>query len=169
MSLSINHSLDLLQLQANSAQHDAALSKLDKGLAKADVATRAQIKKVSEEFESIFLGIVLKSMRDTVGKSGLVDGGNAEDIYRSMLDEEYAAQMAEQRSTGIADNIENFLLDAAGLKSTSNASKAANNSGQLSSPSKALARKAYAGAGLQQAEKQATIGLGALGDPRQSR
>ena len=72
----------------------------------------AQIKQLAEEFESLFLGIVLKSMRDTVPKDGLINGGNAEDIYRSMLDTEYSKQMAQQRSTGLADNIEEYLLRA---------------------------------------------------------
>lgn len=81
---------------------------------------KAAIKQLSNEFESLFLGIVLKSMRDTVPKSTLVDGGNAEDIYKSMLDSEYTKQMAAQRHTGIADNIEKFLLEAAGNDERSN-------------------------------------------------
>lgn len=76
----------------------------------------AQIKQLAEEFESLFLGIVLKSMRDTVPKDGLVNGGNAEEIYRSMLDTEYSKQMARQRSTGLANNIEDYLLKAYGAE-----------------------------------------------------
>ena len=72
----------------------------------------AQIKQLAEEFESLFIGIVLKSMRDTVPKDGMINGGNAEDIYRSMLDTEYSKQMAQQRSTGLANNIEEYLLKA---------------------------------------------------------
>lgn len=71
-----------------------------------------QIKQLAEEFESFFIGIVLKSMRDTVPKDGMINGGNAEDIYRSMLDAEYAKEMSRQRTTGIADNIEKFLLQS---------------------------------------------------------
>ena len=44
------------------------------------------IKKLSDEFEGIFLEIVLKSMRDTVDKSQFIDGGNGEQIFQSMLD-----------------------------------------------------------------------------------
>lgn len=55
---------------------------------------RTTIKQAAEDFESLFLNIVLKSMRDTVQKSGLIDGGNAEEIYSSMLDDEYAKMMA---------------------------------------------------------------------------
>ena len=70
----------------------------------------AQIKKLSEDFEAIFVEIVLKSMRETVDKSQLTDGGNGEQIFQSMLDSEYAKVLASQRSSGIADSIEKHLL-----------------------------------------------------------
>lgn len=128
----------------------------DARLAKAQAAgnkkqhDRAELRKVAEEFESLFLGIVLKSMRQTVQESGLLDGGNAEDIYRSMLDDEYAKMMAAQRHTGIADNIEEFLLRSygEGLQTETTIGKAAG-------------IKAYQEAGqqvgLQNALKQARI------------
>ena len=87
-------------------------------------AKAGKIKQLANEFESIFLEIVLKSMRETVGKSELVNGGNAEDIYRSMLDQEYAKNMAGMRQTGIGDAIEKQLsgvsagkIDTSALKS----------------------------------------------------
>ena len=74
----------------------------------------AKIKESSQEFEAIFLESMLKSMRDSVQKSGLIDGGNAEKMYESMLDSEYAKQMSSQSMTGIAENIEKQLLASAG-------------------------------------------------------
>ena len=71
---------------------------------------RAAIAKLAEEFESIFTEIVLKSMRETVPDKGLIDGGNGEDVFRSMLDSEYAKSMAVQRRSGIADALERQLL-----------------------------------------------------------
>tara|TARA_B100000902_G_C27115659_1_gene815927 strand:+ start:402 stop:794 length:393 start_codon:yes stop_codon:yes gene_type:complete len=79
-----------------------------------------KIKDLSEEFESLFLEIMLKSMRDSVEKSGLVDGGNAENIFQGMLDKEYSKKMSSQRSSGIADAIESHLL---GLRNQENISK----------------------------------------------
>ena len=73
---------------------------------------RKQIGNISEEFESVFLNLVFKSMRDSVHSGGLVDGGNAEEIYRSMLDSEYSRQMATQRQTGLANAIEKFIIGA---------------------------------------------------------
>ena len=71
-----------------------------------------QIKKLANEFESIFTELMLKSMRGSVQKGGLIDGGNGEDIFKGMLDSEYSKSMSEQRSSGIADSIEKHLLQA---------------------------------------------------------
>jgi flagellar protein FlgJ len=70
----------------------------------------AAIKKLSDEFEAIFLEIVLKSMRETVDKSKLTDGGNGEQIFQSMLDSEYAKNLANQRTSGLAESIEKHLI-----------------------------------------------------------
>ena len=56
--------------------------------------------------------MMLKSMRETVGKDMLSGKGQTEDIYRSMLDQEYAKSIAEQGGLGLAKTIEKQLLDA---------------------------------------------------------
>lgn len=71
-----------------------------------------EVKKVAKDFESLFLEIVLRSMRNTVPKSGLIDGGNAEDIYRSLLDSEYAKTMSSTGHSGLAAQIEKQILDS---------------------------------------------------------
>jgi flagellar protein FlgJ len=68
-----------------------------------------EVKKLSKEFESIFMEIVLKSMRETVDKSSLTDGGNGEQIFQSMLDTEYAKNLANQDMTGLSSSIEGHL------------------------------------------------------------
>jgi len=60
-------------------------------------------------------------MRSSVQKSGLVDGGNAEEIYTSMLDSEYAKQMSSQGNSGLAQMIERQLLQTMGVKSEASA------------------------------------------------
>lgn len=66
---------------------------------------KEKLRKAAQDFESIFLDLVLKSMRSTVEKSGYMDGGNAEEIYRSLLDSEYAKIMAATNTTGLSDAI----------------------------------------------------------------
>lgn len=61
---------------------------------------RQQAKKVSQDFEGLFVGMMMKSMRATVGKDKLTGGGHGEEVYRSMLDQEYA-NVAVKRSGGV--------------------------------------------------------------------
>jgi flagellar protein FlgJ len=58
--------------------------------------------KVCLEFEAIFIKQMLNSMRRTVQKSGLFEGGLAEDIFEDMLYDEYAKKMAENANFGLA-------------------------------------------------------------------
>ena len=92
--------------QAMVAPPGASESDLQQG---DDIAT---IGKLSQEFESLFLEIVLKSMRDAVPKSELFGRSNGEDIFRSMLDGEYAKQMAAQKFSSLGQSIEEQLLKA---------------------------------------------------------
>lgn len=57
------------------------------------------------EFESIFVNMMLKAMRGTVEKSGLIDGGQAEDIFSDMLYDEYAKDMSKTAGFGLADAV----------------------------------------------------------------
>jgi len=64
------------------------------------------------EFESLFVNMMLKTMRDTVEKSGLVDGGQAEDIFSDMLYDEYARDMTKNAGFGFADTVYRELARA---------------------------------------------------------
>lgn len=72
---------------------------------------RQQAKKVSQDFEALFVGMMMKSMRETVGKDKLTGGGHGEDVYRSMLDQEYAAASVKRGGgLGIARIIEKDII-----------------------------------------------------------
>lgn len=58
-----------------------------------------------QEFESLFVQMMLKEMRATVNKSGLIDGGYAEEIFDDMLYEERAKSMTRNAGFGLADQI----------------------------------------------------------------
>ena len=66
--------------------------------------TTKQLKSLSQQFESIFVHQLLKSMRSTVQKTGLFDS-HATNMYESMQDEEIAKLMTEQKGIGLADVI----------------------------------------------------------------
>lgn len=70
------------------------------------LAERKKAEKVAEEFESVFLDMMLKSMRKTaVGE----DESNAQSIYTGMLDSEYAKTMSANKSFGIKALILDWL------------------------------------------------------------
>ena len=71
---------------------------------------RQQAKKVSQDFEALFVGMMMKSMRDTVGKDKLTGGGHGEEVYRSMLDQEYAAASVKRGGIGLAKIIEKDIV-----------------------------------------------------------
>lgn len=97
------------QATANRVEEVSARSARERDLAK--------VTQLSKDFEAIFLEQMLKTMRSSIQKSGLVDGGNAEEIYRSMLDNEYAKLMSAQGSSGLSQMIERQLLQTMGVKS----------------------------------------------------
>ena len=72
---------------------------------------RHQAKKVSQDFEALLTGMMMKSMRATVGKDKLTGGGHGEEVYRSMLDQEYAnVSVKRGGGLGIAKIIEKDII-----------------------------------------------------------
>lgn len=64
---------------------------------------RGAIKQAAQQFESLFMQMVLKSMREATPKSGLLDSP-AGDTYTGMLDQQMATRMSSS-GTGLADVI----------------------------------------------------------------
>jgi len=94
-------------------------------LSQKQIKDLTKLKELSIEFESFFMKETVDAMRKTVPKSGLIDGGNAEEIYRSMYDDQLSKSMAESGGTGIAKAIFNQMSNAymnstsAGVEQTS--------------------------------------------------
>jgi Rod binding domain-containing protein len=108
--------MDVKATMMNAADQ-AAMGKVDALAAKQPRENQiAQVKKLAKDFESIFLEQMFRTMRSSIQKSGLIDGGNAEEIYTSMLDSEYAKQMTEQGNGGLSQMIERQLLQSMGIK-----------------------------------------------------
>jgi len=67
-----------------------------------NTAEQAKLKEACVDFEAIFVKQMLDSMRKTVQKTGLTDGGFAEEIYQDFLYDEYAKEIAQSANLGIA-------------------------------------------------------------------
>ncbi len=66
------------------------------------VAESRKLEKAAQDFEGIFLGILLKSMRGTVESGGLFKEGTDSQIYRDMFDQEIARGLAKGGGIGLA-------------------------------------------------------------------
>ena len=66
------------------------------------------IKEVAKQFESLFVQMMLKSMRDTVPENELF-GSNAERMYQDMYDKQLSLQISSTRGIGLSDVIERQL------------------------------------------------------------
>jgi len=66
-------------------------------------AKNEELKKVSQDFEAIFIAQLLKVMRETIEESGLAEGGFGKSIYTELFDQEVALSMARRGALGISD------------------------------------------------------------------
>jgi flagellar protein FlgJ len=77
---------------------------------KADAAKdpKGAVRQAATQFEALFMQMVLKSMRDAVPRSGMLEGAGA-DVYRGMLDTQFAQAMAG-RPGGLGELIARQLM-----------------------------------------------------------
>lgn len=66
------------------------------------------LKTVAQQFEGMFLNILLKSMRATVPQNGMFDNQQTE-MYTALLDQQLSQQIASRRSIGLAKVLETQL------------------------------------------------------------
>ena len=90
----------LAQTQADAGKAVSASQRARTPQEKA--AAMAKLEKVSKDFESIFIGYMLKTMRDAVPKSDFFGDSREQDIFGSMRDEEMSKNMAKAGGIGIA-------------------------------------------------------------------
>lgn len=65
-------------------------------------------KQVAEQFESIFINMMLKSMREATDRSGLLDS-EATKTYESMFDQQISTELAANGTFGLAQALQHQL------------------------------------------------------------
>ena len=65
-----------------------------------------------QDFEALFIKQMLAAMRKTVSRSGLLDGGIAQEVFEDFLYDEYAKSMARTAGFGLADTVYLHLTSA---------------------------------------------------------
>ena len=82
----------------------------------ADTKRDQRLKKACKAFESIFTYEVLKGMRRTVEKCDLFHGGQGEEIYEGLMDQELAKGMAGDGPGSLADQLYRQLKRSEGAE-----------------------------------------------------
>jgi Rod binding domain-containing protein len=70
----------------------------------------AVAKKTAQEFESVFLSQFLGEMFDGITTDGPFGGGQGEQMFRSLMLDEYGKQIAVQGGIGLASAVTRELL-----------------------------------------------------------
>jgi Rod binding domain-containing protein len=78
----------------------------------AQIKNYDKIVEKAKEFESVFITEMMKPMFESVEVDPMFGGGNGEDVYRTMLTQEYGKKIAEGQSLGLADYVTSALIRA---------------------------------------------------------
>lgn len=91
---------------------DAEVGKLAGAKARLQMASRNpnKIEEAAKEFESVFISQMLSHMFSGVEVDPLFGGGHAEEMYRSLLVDEYGKVISQAGGIGLADHVKQELL-----------------------------------------------------------
>jgi len=117
-----------------SANTDVAGSYLDFGglgklKGKAHTDAKAATRETAQQFEAMFLQMMMKSMRDATPKSDLIES-SAKDTFEAMFDKEVSMAMAKRSSLGLADMLVKHMPDTSAQPSTAALLEARNTKGK---------------------------------------
>lgn len=100
MTNDINTPIDMMRPAAKLPNlKDAANSKNQK-----------DVKAAAQEFEAVYIAEMMQYVFADVNKGGLMHGGNSENIYRSLMIEQYSKSLAKTNQLGMTDAIQKQIL-----------------------------------------------------------
>ena len=87
-----------------------------KGQARQDA--KGAMRETAQQFEALFLQMIMKSMRESIVKSELSES-NTMETFEGMFDKEVSVQLAKKNSVGLADMlVKNFEQQQASIATT---------------------------------------------------
>jgi len=72
--------------------------------------SKEQAEKTAKEFEAFFLTQMMAHMFEGIKADGMFGGGQGEEMFKSLLVDEYGKMMAKQGGVGIADQVKAHML-----------------------------------------------------------
>jgi flagellar protein FlgJ len=96
------------QGSAFSQLAETKMDRLKKQAESGEYKDEKELKELAQQFESIFMNQLMKSMRATLPKDGLLSSFSV-DMYESMFDQQVAGEMSKGQGMGLADVLYNQL------------------------------------------------------------
>ncbi|OGQ88317.1 MAG: hypothetical protein A2512_03175 [Deltaproteobacteria bacterium RIFOXYD12_FULL_56_24] len=78
----------------------------------ADTLKQKKLREACAGFEALMLKQILSLARQSIPKSGLMDGGYGEEMFQSIHDDQLAQKMAGSKSVGFGDMLYRQLSQA---------------------------------------------------------
>jgi len=88
------------QAQQVQAEDDTFKTRLEAAMSEKD---KDKLRTVCQDFESVFLNMMLQSMRNTVPKSEFLGQDKGREMFEGLLDQELTKDMAKTGGVGLAD------------------------------------------------------------------
>jgi len=79
-------------------------------------STAAATQKAAQQFEGVLISQMLNGMFEGVKTDGMFGGGEGEEMFRSLMIDEYGKQIAAQGGLGLSAGVTQELLRQQGLK-----------------------------------------------------
>lgn len=75
-------------------------------------AEEKKVREAAKEFEAFFIGQMMEHMMAGIEPNPMFGGGHGEQMWRSMLNQEYGKELAKTNKLGIADHVMRGMLMA---------------------------------------------------------
>lgn len=105
----IDANTGMMALQQMRAGQPEAIAKRLNTLHQAN-PNDAAARKTANEFEAMFLSQMLEHMTAGIKTGGPFGGGQGEEMFRSLLNQEYAGMLTKSGGIGIADHVYRQIL-----------------------------------------------------------
>jgi Rod binding domain-containing protein len=97
--------LSVLQLTQEAGQNAAAAPSAVKQQSQAEA-----VRKAAESFEEMFISQLLQNMPSGTDPNGPFGGGQAEGVYQSMMNDQYAKTISKHGGIGLSDTLQREIL-----------------------------------------------------------
>lgn len=105
--------LDAITSTVTNTQNNLSAIKTEKAVNKINNANSDELKAeaAAKQFEAVFLTQMLTPMFEGLETGGMFGGGHAEQIYRSMLIDEYGKMLAGSGAINVADAVKAQIIE----------------------------------------------------------